>query len=462
MKETAFRRLVSGAIFCLALLGPAFADLTDDQKKTLASIAKVDDYPVYTMTYYGDYGFDEYLKRGIVTTRRPSAARPSASVRDGCSCFGALAAGGDKLYGRNLDLLKLYPVLIMWTDPPKGFASVSLNIAVEIELYLDNPTEEHIQWVLEYPYWCFDGMNEYGVAVSGLSVEGERVYDPDKITLGRYDMRRLILDYARTVDEAVRLVSAYNNQDSDTVHYLVSDAHGASAVIEYHDGAVNAHRAAEPWQAVTNFLLRGRPADSVLGLCRRYEKVYRALQAAGGRCDQSQGMEILKSVFRNREPAGDGAFVYTVWSAIYNMTTGDLGLCPGSRFDNLETAKLGMVRDLSVRSARAAKTTLRRAENAKFTARIVNASPRPSLKTTLKFYLAKGRKVGAGSVALGQTIVPALAANRGLTVAGKKRVPATAAPGAYRLIAVVDPLSRNNDPAPSNNTYVWTKTITVK
>ena len=31
---------------------------------TLASLNRVDDYPFYTMTYYGDYGFSDYVNPG--------------------------------------------------------------------------------------------------------------------------------------------------------------------------------------------------------------------------------------------------------------------------------------------------------------------------------------------------------------------------------------------------------------
>ena len=31
---------------------------------SLVSLQKVDDYPLYTMTYYGDYGFSNYIKPG--------------------------------------------------------------------------------------------------------------------------------------------------------------------------------------------------------------------------------------------------------------------------------------------------------------------------------------------------------------------------------------------------------------
>ncbi|MGB2907165.1 MAG: hypothetical protein WBB73_08685 [Candidatus Aminicenantaceae bacterium] len=89
-------------------------NLTDDQAKTLASIKKVNNYPLYVMTYYGDYGFDEFLKIGHPSG---SAARKTG---EGCSAFGALNVKGNKIYGRNLDLTNLYPVLILYTDPPDG------------------------------------------------------------------------------------------------------------------------------------------------------------------------------------------------------------------------------------------------------------------------------------------------------------------------------------------------------
>jgi len=58
--------------------------LTKDQIRTLASIRQIDNYPLYIMTYYGDYGFDEFLKKGHTIA--------SVNIIDfeGCSCFAAL------------------------------------------------------------------------------------------------------------------------------------------------------------------------------------------------------------------------------------------------------------------------------------------------------------------------------------------------------------------------------------
>ncbi|UCG69672.1 MAG: hypothetical protein JSV09_01215, partial [Thermoplasmata archaeon] len=135
-------------------LGFVTEELTEYQKKTLASIRMINDYPIYVMTYQGDYGFDEFLKVGHPWN--PGVI----NIKEGCSCFGALNKKGHILYGRNLDLYEPYSVLVLYTDPPDGYSSVSLCVAVDIESYLDNPTDENTQWVLEYPYWPFDGMNE--------------------------------------------------------------------------------------------------------------------------------------------------------------------------------------------------------------------------------------------------------------------------------------------------------------
>jgi hypothetical protein len=121
------------------------------------------------MTYYGDYGFDEFIK--VDHPWDPLAS----NIKEGCSCFGALNIEGKILYGRNLDLNEPYSVLVLYTDPPDGYASVSLCVAIDIDSYLENSTDENTQWVLEYPYWPFDGMNEYGVSISGLNVDGEAV-----------------------------------------------------------------------------------------------------------------------------------------------------------------------------------------------------------------------------------------------------------------------------------------------
>lgn len=75
----------------------AFIILFFNEIRTLVSLKKVDDHPMYTMTYYGDYGFDEFLKTGAkddsdiekyVTKRLLKGLEIDLGVvGDGCTAF---------------------------------------------------------------------------------------------------------------------------------------------------------------------------------------------------------------------------------------------------------------------------------------------------------------------------------------------------------------------------------------
>lgn len=437
-------------------LGFATEELTEDQKKTLASIKMINDYPIYTMTYYGDYGFDEFLEVGHPWN--PGVA----NIKEGCSCFGALNKKGRILYGRNLDLYEPYSVLVLYTDPPDGYSSVSLCVAVDIESYLENPTEENTQWVLEYPYWPFDGMNEYGVSISGLNVQGEAVYDPDKISLDRYEFRRLVLDHARNVDEAIALIRKYNNTGSETVHYLVSDARGKSIIVEYYNGQVHAHRNVEPWQAVTNFMIGGAPPDSLLGHCERYAAVYTELHNHNGLINMQIGMDILGSVSRYMLPVGDGRFIYTVWSAIYDLTDGRLNICPGTQYGNLESFRLDMIRDLKVVKSRITPKRLQKGDKFELTTQIRNNSPRPSKSTTIRYYLSKKKTIDDTAILLTKRSFKSLKSKKKRSLQIERFLNKPIEAGSYYLVTVVDEEGLNNDPKPKNNKFVWNNKVTIQ
>ena len=51
------------AVACL-VGGVAVFALFGNELKTLDSIKKIDEYPLYTMDYAGDYGIDEFLEQG--------------------------------------------------------------------------------------------------------------------------------------------------------------------------------------------------------------------------------------------------------------------------------------------------------------------------------------------------------------------------------------------------------------
>lgn len=418
--------------------------LTKDQKKTLASIKKVDNYPLYTMTYYGDYGFDEFLKKGHTIA--------SASVIDfeGCSCFTALNRGGDKIYGRNHDWEPSSSVIFL-TDSPTGYPSISMTVGWYLDAYLTDPSQENIQTLLTLPYLTLDGINEYGVVIAGQNVRGEWVYNPNKISLNALEMRRLVLDYARDLYEAVALIKKYNNLSCTGNKLLLSDALGNSAIIEYFDGKVNVIRNQEPWQVSTNFLVKYARPDSILDRCWRYSNIYLALQGYSGIITNQNAMDILNT-----------AYNYTQRSAVYNQTTGKVILCVGGKYNQLHKLRLTMINDLAIIKTKVSHTKIIPGDKLDFSARIVNRSPRPSKAAKLRIYLSKKRKISSRSIPILESKIRSLSYKQKKILRASVVLPDNIPSGKYFLIFCADENGRNNDPIPDNNTVVFPEKIIVQ
>jgi hypothetical protein len=85
--------------------------------RTLKTLEKVDDYPLYTMTYYGDYRdrLSSELNRRDVAADLTFSSQPAW----GCSLFAALGDEHNMLYGRNFDW-EHSPALLLFTNEPGG------------------------------------------------------------------------------------------------------------------------------------------------------------------------------------------------------------------------------------------------------------------------------------------------------------------------------------------------------
>ena len=84
-----------------------------NELKTLKSLKQIDNYGMYRMTYYGDYGFDDFLEQGAVSdkdieefvTKRLLKGIPiKFNVTDsGCTAFVTKNENGDIVFARNFD-----------------------------------------------------------------------------------------------------------------------------------------------------------------------------------------------------------------------------------------------------------------------------------------------------------------------------------------------------------------------
>jgi hypothetical protein len=305
-----------------------------DEERTLNSLKKMDDYPFYTMVYYGDYGFREYLNTGTM----PPFFALSSSVRGkiACTCFAAMGSDSCRLFGRNFDETN-HIALLLFSRPPDGYASVSM-VNMDYLGYSANNTpdeENNREQLLMAPYFPLDGINEKGVAIGIMGVEkAEPPYTEGRVTLYTPFLIRLVLDYASNLEEAIDLMNDYNIsfEYGNPAHLLIADSGGHSAIIEFLDNEIKIIYNNEPWQVSTNFNVYGTQAPDNVN-CWRYKTAYNILNEKQGNIVDIEAMDILSRV-------AQGPPYYTMWSIVYNLRTLEMDLVLDRKYSEIFHFKL--------------------------------------------------------------------------------------------------------------------------
>lgn len=311
--------------------------LSKEEAATLDSLEQVSDYPLYTMHYYGAYN---QRRMAIEDSQWLAHLDPPAPGRRwACSLFTALGDADNAFYGRNFDW-RHSPALLLFTDPPDGYAAVSM---VDIEYLgfggakagtLTDLSLVERQALLDAPFWPFDGMNEHGLAIGMAAVPPGHVRpDPTKETIDSLMVMRQVLDRARDVDEAIAVVQSYNVDmgEGPPLHYLLADATGRSVLAEFYQGEVVLIPNAEPWHLATNFL-HAAAGESAAGECWRYDSIRQRLVETGGWITAQDAIELLAQVSQEG----------TQWSVVYGMSSGKVTVAMGRQYDSLYTFQLNL------------------------------------------------------------------------------------------------------------------------
>ena len=316
--------------------------LSAEETESLSSLRKVDDFPLYTMHYAGSYGEPIAELNGQGSEESSNEAAQTLEQTWACSLFAAFgansvvgASSGDSsgmLYGRNFDW-RFSPALLLFTDPPGGYASVSmvdieyLGYGGERSAELDQlPLGERVR-LLDAPMIPFDGMNEMGLVMGMAAVPpGDIQPDPDKEVIGSLGVIREVLDHASDVDEAVAIIANYNVDmgDGPPLHYLIADATGQGVLVEFFRGEMIVIPNQLPWHRATNFL-RSAHDDSAEGVCRRYDELDQTLEEKEGQLSTTEAMDLLQRVSQEN----------TQWSVVYSMNSGEVLVAMGREYDDL-------------------------------------------------------------------------------------------------------------------------------
>lgn len=215
------------------------------------------DGAVYTMHVKGDFYLDDFVARGGVKNDSELIAFVTEQITKGlldinisnpeigCSSFTAQTEDGDALFGRNYDFSKTNTCIVT-TDANEGrHASISTVDLQFLGMDVDSDVEGLMNKItcLAATYAPLDGINDAGVACGiYMSYQGETTIatdqDTDKPDMTSTTLLRLILDYADDVEEAVEIASQYDLHDSagTSYHYMVADASGKSAILEWVNG----------------------------------------------------------------------------------------------------------------------------------------------------------------------------------------------------------------------------------
>jgi hypothetical protein len=301
----------------------------DQSDRALASLRRVDDHPLYEMTYDGP-----------APKLAPPDAKPkvvaAAAGRDEFACTVFLAAGdaARPVLGRNFDW-DHNPALVLVSRPPDAYDSISL---VDLSYLgfdharlskLDDPAAKRD--LLLASTLPFDGLNEHGLAIGMAQVDGQAQVRPGARAVGSLAVIRLALDTARTVDEAVRVFESYTLDWSGgpSLHYLVADAKGDSAVIEFATGTMTVTRGDRRWQLMTNFNLSTSDATTRQADWR-YATGAKELDAVRGTLDPGGAMSLLRTLRQG----------HTQWSVVYDLEAGTAAVATGQRYETVHHTTL--------------------------------------------------------------------------------------------------------------------------
>ncbi|MDO4492696.1 MAG: carcinine hydrolase/isopenicillin-N N-acyltransferase family protein [Clostridia bacterium] len=383
-----FKRILLALLALIVLLCGVVAFTWRNEIATVASMKLLRDRDdshkdgaVYTMHVKGGFYLDDFLAQGGAkndaelinfVTNKITKGLIKIDMKDpeiACSSFTATTTDGKKLFARNYDMTKTNTCLVFTEKNPGRHASVS---TVDLR-FLGMDANKNVEGLMKKitclaaTYAPLDGINDAGVAC-GIYMTyqgGEKTIataqETEKPDFTSTTLLRLILDYADDLDEAVQIASAYDLHDSagTSYHYMVADASGRSAVLEWvgttdstdNDGSarelvvtyndMDAHigetEAAADYQVVTNFVIQpgyyeGSPAEDKKG-ADRYERLYEELGKTNGIvADEKAAMDVLSIVGRRSWNNDDGNGI-TVHSAIYNLTDRTVMWVPNEHYN---------------------------------------------------------------------------------------------------------------------------------
>jgi len=337
--------------------------ITDLQKRAmLSSLEDLDSSRVMLMTYTADYRLDEMLQANVASldsfnktlVKLLYDVQPTqpeqVTFSTGCSAYAAqLKDSGQYLMGRNLDICHKVgdqevptTALVLFTAPEHGKKSINFVdpywFGLTKGFYSDSTTD--ISALMFAPYLICDGMNEDGLAISVLYLDGSAA---DQNMAGKPDIfvttaMRAVLDLCGTVDSAIHFLNSYNMHAATAarggLHLMLADSLGQHAIVEWsfadpmHVDTSTVPTVFTVLQEDTNRYVTNFYVDPRLTSCRfgglsqhgrdRYNILRDTLKTYNYTLTEPQSKSLLAAVAQSPNP--QDLTSHTQWSNVYNLS----------------------------------------------------------------------------------------------------------------------------------------------
>ncbi len=156
--------------------------------------------------------------------------------------------GGSKLLAKNFD----------WSS---GHGYIIKNIRGQQKFAYGFRGENVAEWTSKYGSITFNqigkefpygGINEKGLVIEQLWLSTTEYQDNHTKYLSELEWIQYQLDSYKTVDEVIENINNLTIKPNATVHFLLADSNGVSAVIEFINGKVTIDRQQGKFQIITN------------------------------------------------------------------------------------------------------------------------------------------------------------------------------------------------------------------
>ena len=194
---------------CLAAAGAVLL-MFGGELKTLGTIEKVDEYPLYTMDYAADYGLDEFLEQGGASNDAELIDFVVGRLLKGLPIKIELPQPGvfdlqcEDARGRGAVRPQLRPGVLARHDgahdAKDGYASISMVNLAFIGYGEDKLPDDFASSIVSpAPFAPLDGVNEKGLAVGVLLIDTEATHQQtERVDITTTTAIRLMLDRCAT------------------------------------------------------------------------------------------------------------------------------------------------------------------------------------------------------------------------------------------------------------------------